>query len=66
MRVPSLLVCSLSPVLIMFMPSSLSVGETKRRVRVELRSAVLFRFAESDHRRIVTPRFAAIERGRVD
>ena len=41
-----------------------SVGETKRRgrVRVELRSAVLFRFAESDHRRVVTPRFAAIER----
>ena len=58
-----LLVCSLSLVLIM--PSSLSVGETKRRgrVRVELRSAVLFRFAESDHRRrVVTPRFAAIER----
>ena len=29
---------------------------------MELRSAVLFRFAESDHRRVVTPRFAAIER----
>ena len=29
---------------------------------MELRSAVLFRFADPDHRRVVTPRFAAIER----